>query len=304
MSTVTDSQSGLTDRRDIVRKAATASVARRELWSKFFLGSLSVALIIAFIPLFSILQNVIGHGWHYITWGFLTQSQAQPSLFAMKTIGGIGNAISGTIVVDSLAVAISIPIALLLAVAFYDVRSRWSRAIRSLMETFIGLPSLLFGMFIFTLFVASNNGITKGYYGSLALCFIIVPVSAINALAALESVPATLIEAGLGLGARPSRVMWRIILPVARPRIMTGLFLAFARSVGETAPILFVIGVSQQASYSLNGSQTTLPTMMYDYLTGSYPSQRVACWGIALVLMTSVLVLNVISRIFLARANK
>ena len=304
MSTTTTSPVSSTERRERVRQQATSTVSRRNFFSKLYLGTLAIALVIAFIPLFSILQNVVGNGWHYLTWGFLTQSQHLPDLMSRNAIGGIGNALAGTAVVDGVALLFSIPLSLLLAVSFFELRNKWTLIVRAAMETFIGLPSILFGVFVYVLFVASNHGITEGIYGSYALCFIIVPVSTINCLAALESVPKTLIEAGLGLGSRPSRVMWRVVLPVARPRILTGIFLAFARSVGETAPILFVIGVSLLPSYSLTSSQSTLPTLMYNYLTGSYPSQRVACWGIALVLMIAVLVLNLISRIFVARSNK
>jgi phosphate transport system permease protein len=126
----------------------------------------------------------------------------------------------------------------------------------------------------------------------------------INALAALQSVPDTLIEAGLSLGLRPSRVMMRIILPAARARVFTGIFLAFSRAVGETAPILFVIGASSLPIYKPDAEATTLPTMMWAFLNSSYPSQREECWGIALVLMVAVLFFNVISRVFLARTQK
>ncbi len=291
------------ERRQFIRETSAKSYRRRALYSRLYLLSLSVALLIAFIPLASILQNVVGHGIHYITWHYLTSSQQLPSLVNPNDIGGIGNALAGTAVVDFIAVLISVPTAIVLAMAMFELRNRWVSAVRGAMETFIGLPSIVFGVFTYVALVLTTHQY-HAYFGSLALCFIMIPVMTINALAALQSVPDTLIEAGLSLGSRPSRVMFNVILPAARPRIFTGIFLAFSRAVGETAPILFVIGASDLVSFNPGKQATTLPSLMYDYLTGSYPSLRESCWGIALVLMAAVLFFNVLSRIFVARSNR
>lgn len=290
-------------RREYIRSTSARSYRRRAIYSRLYLLAIFVALLIAFVPLASILQNVIGHGLHYITWSYLTTSQQLPSIVSPNNIGGIGNALAGTAIVDLIAVAISIPLAILLSMAMFELRSRWVSAVRAAVETFIGLPSIVFGVFTYVSLVLTTHQF-RAYYGSLALCFIMVPVMTINALAALESVPDTLIEAGLSLGLRPSRVMLHIVLPAARARVFTGIFLAFSRAVGETAPILFVIGASQLPSLDPGKQATTLPSLMYNYLTGSYPTQRDSCWGIALVLMVTVLFFNILSRIFVARTNQ
>ena len=291
------------ERRELIRSTSAKSYRRRALNSRFFLAGMFVALLIAFIPLASILQNVVGHGIHYISWKYLTTSQALPSIVDANNVGGIGNALAGTAVVDLIAIVISIPLAIMLAMAMFELRNRWVTAVRAAMETFIGLPSIVFGVFIYVSLVLTTHQF-HAYFGSLALCFIMVPVMTINALAALESVPNTLIEAGLSLGLRPSKVMLHIILPAARARVFTGIFLAFSRAVGETAPILFVIGASQLPTFDPSKQATTLPSLIYNYIFASYPSQRQSCWGIALVLMTMVLFFNVLARIFVARSNK
>lgn len=291
------------ERREYVRTTSTSTLKRRVRRSRFYLGSLVIALVIAFIPLASILWNVVGHGARYIKPSFFTQSQALPSLLHPNDIGGIANALTGTLIVDLVAILISVPLAVALAVGMFELRRWWVSVVRNAIETFIGLPSIVFGVFAYVSLVLTTHRY-MALWGSLALTFIMVPVMTISALGALESVPRTLVEAGLSLGSQPSRVMWRIILPVARPRIMTGIFLAFSRAVGETAPILFVIGVSQLPNYSATAGATTLPSLMYNYLTGTYPSQRAECWGIALVLMAAVLFFNVLSRFFVARANR
>ena len=287
--TITPTPLSSQERREFIRSTSAKSYRRRAVYSRLYLSGILVALLIAFVPLASILQNVVGHGAHYITWHYLTT-------------GGIGNALAGTAVVDLISIVIAIPVAILLSMAMFELRNRWVSAVRAAMETFIGLPSIVFGVFVYVSLVLTTHQY-HAYFGSIALLFIMVPVMTINALAALESVPDTLIEAGLSLGLRPSRVMLHIILPAARARVFTGIFLAFSRAVGETAPILFVIGASQLPSLDPGKQATTLPSLMYNYLTGTYPSQRESCWGIALVLMAAVLFFNVLSRIFVARSN-
>ena len=291
------------DRREFIRTTSAKSYRRRALSSRIFMSLLVLALLIAFVPLASILQNVVGHGIHYLTWGFLTTSQQLPSITNTNGIGGIGNALAGTAVVDLIAIVISIPTAILLAISMFELQGRWVVAVRTAMETFIGLPSIVFGVFTYVSLVLTTHQY-HAYFGSLALTFIMVPVMTVNALAALQSVPDTLIEAGLSLGLRPSRVMLHIILPAARARVFTGIFLAFSRAVGETAPILFVIGASTLPNFNPGAQATSLPTLMWSYLTGAYPSQREACWGIALVLMVAVLFFNVLSRVFVARTQQ
>lgn len=300
--TITPTPLSSQERREFIRSTSAKSYRRRAVYSRLYLSGILVALLIAFVPLASILQNVVGHGAHYITWHYLTTSQALPSIVNPNNIGGIGNALAGTAVVDLISIVIAIPVAILLSMAMFELRNRWVSAVRAAMETFIGLPSIVFGVFVYVSLVLTTHQY-HAYFGSIALLFIMVPVMTINALAALESVPDTLIEAGLSLGLRPSRVMLHIILPAARARVFTGIFLAFSRAVGETAPILFVIGASQLPSLDPGKQATTLPSLMYNYLTGTYPSQRESCWGIALVLMAAVLFFNVLSRIFVARSN-
>lgn len=293
----------LAQRREHVQQLAASNYKRRVLTSRIFLSFIALGLFIALIPLASILQNVIGHGYHYLTWSFLTQPQSLPSIMHQDAIGGIANALSGTVVVDLLAVLISIPLGIILAIGFYENRGRWAQTLLMAIETLIGLPSILFGVFIYIVMVSTTH-VYQAIDGSLALTFVMAPVIALNALAALQSVPQTIIEAGLSLGSRPSKVMLKVVLPIARPRIFTGIFLAFSRAVGETAPVLFVIGASNFVGWSATGQATTLPTMLYQYLTSSYPSQREACWGIALVLLVAVLLMNLASRLYMNRAAK
>lgn len=289
--------------RDVIRLKAQSSNKRRELLSRFYFGLITVGLVLAVIPLTSIISDLIGKGLPFISWKFLTTNPVIPTFSDPNAVGGIANAISGSIIVVALAVAISVPLAVALAAALFEFKGKFFTAVGVVTEIFVGLPSIVFGIFAFITLVLTTKTFVA-YYGSLALCFIMLPVTTVNCLAALRAVPPTLNEAGLALGSRPSRVMLRVILPTALPRIMTGIFLALSRTVGETAPVLFVVGSSLSVSWNINQRATVLPGLIWSNLQQGSPQQQVECWGIALVLIAFVFFFNILGRIFLARAEK
>jgi phosphate transport system permease protein len=236
---------------------------------------------------------------------FLTQSQHFPTIADRNDIGGIANAINSSLLIDGIAVAISVPLAIVLAVAMYESDNRFFNTLRLLLEVMIGLPSILLGIFIYSIIVVPlSNGVGTVWAGSLAIALLMTPLMAIAGEAALRGVPSTLTEAGLALGARRSSVMRRVIFPFAIPRILTGILLSLSRAVGETAPLLVITGVSIVVNWNPSGQATAMPVLIYDYLQSQYPAIRNACWGIALVLMAAVLVLNLSSRIIVARTSK
>jgi phosphate transport system permease protein len=266
---------------------------------------LVASLVVALIPLASLLLNIIGHGWHYLTWDFLTTPQ-NPNLTILdhSNIGGISNAITASILIDGMALVIAVPFSIVLAIALFESKGRLLHLLRTYVEVMVGLPSLLFGLFIYNFFVVRFDHLYSALAGTLALSIMMMPVITVNCEAALRSVPSTLIEAGLALGARPSQVMRRVILPVARPRILTGVLLSLSRAVGETAPLLFVIGASFVTDWNPLSQATPLPLLTFNYLGSQWDSQRNAVWGVALVLVIAVFTLNIISRIIVARYDK
>ncbi len=292
-----------TEARDIIRAKAISSVKRRENLSRLYTATVALALVVAIIPLTSIISDLVGKGGQFLSWGFLTQNVHTPGFNDPHNVGGIANAISGSLIIVGLAVLISVPVAILLAMAIHEFNNRIMKTVAVIVEVFVGLPSVVFGVFAFIALVVTTKHFLA-YYGSLALCFIMVPVSTVNSVAALRAVPATLNEAGLALGSKPSRVMFRVIFPTALPRIMTGIFLALSRTVGETAPVLFVTGSSALVSWNLNKGATTLPAAIWNNLQQGSPYAALECWGIALVLILFVFFFNILGRIFLARAEK
>ncbi len=292
-------------RREMVQRVAAQSLRRRTWFSRIFMGLIGLALVIAIIPLASLLWNVISKGIKVVSWSFLSQSQAFPTISDPTAIGGIRNAIVGSILIDGMAIIIAIPLALILSVALFEFNNPFMKSLRMCLEVMIGLPSILLGIFIYAVVVVPlSSGIGTAYAGAIAIALLMTPLIAIAGEAALRDVPQSLQEAGLALGARKSSIMRRVILPFARPRLLTGMLLALSRAVGETAPILFIIGVSLVPSWSPTGQATALPVLIFNYLGSQYPALRNATWGIALVLMAAVLVLNLTSRIIVARTQK
>jgi phosphate transport system permease protein len=293
------------ERRLKVQAAALHGHRRRQAQSRLFFGLLGLALFIAFIPLFSILENVITKGLKVVTWGFLSHSQSVPSIIDPSAYGGVWDAISGSLLIDGLAVVISVPLAVITAMALFEFDGPFIRVVRRALQIIVGMPSVLAGIFVYSFVVVPfAHGLGAAYAGSLALTVMMLPLMAIAGESALRETPSTLREAALAVGARPSGMMRRVILPYSLPRLLTGILLSLSRAVGETAPILFVIGAATLPAWNPGGQVASLPTLLYDYLGSQYPSERNACWGIALILMASVLVLNLSSRLISARMNK
>jgi len=306
MSLVTDAMvEARAEHREMVRSTARRNYRRRSFYSGMFYAAVTVALGIAFIPLSAIVYNVLKRGLPYISWSFLTTPEMDPpDIFHPHQIGGISNAIVGTILIDGLALLIAVPISVILAVALFESRGRTMSILRSYVEIMVGLPSILLGVFIYAFFVVPLGFKYCAMAGVLAIAIMMVPLMTVAGEAALRDVPATLSEAALALGARPSRVMWRVVLPFALPRVMTGILLSLGRAVGETAPILFIIGSNYAVNWNPFGQVTAMPTLIYKYQQSSYDYQREACWGIALVLIVAIFTLNVISRFLAARSEK
>ena len=292
------------ERRAAVQEAASRFYRRKTLYSKLFLGATSLGLLIAFIPLFSIIYNVVRNGITYITWKFLTTPPQSPSIFHKHQIGGISNAIEGTALVFGMALLMSVPISIMVAIALYESHGRVMGALRTLLEVMIGMPSILFGIFIYTYVVERMHFQLTGLAGSLALTVLMVPLMSVACEQALRGVPAVLTEAGLALGAKKAQVMRKIVLRYALPRMLTAIMLSASRGIGETAPVLLVIGSTYVANWNLMTSQTTLTTLMYNTIQSFYNYQRSEVWAIALLLIVVVFVLNLASRIIVARLNR
>ena len=292
------------DRRALVHASAQHFYRRKVRNSRIFLALIGLALAIACAPLVSIVWNVLRRGIPQISWTFLSTPQQIPSIFHPGQLGGISNMIIGTIMTFGLGLVIAIPFSVITGIALYESHGRFMAGARMLLEVMVGMPSILFGIFIYIYVVTKMGYVFSGFAGALALAVLMIPLMAIACEAALRDVPTILVEAALALGAKRSSVMRRVLLPFALPRIWTGIMLSLSRGVGETAPVLWVIGVSLTGSWRLLAQQSTLTTGMFSDLQSPSPQQNNQTWGIALVLITTVFIFNIGSRIIVARSSK
>jgi phosphate transport system permease protein len=290
-------------RRELVQATAKKNFRKRVIMSRAFVMMLFGAVAIAFVPLFSIVFTIVHRGWHYISWAFLTTPQHYPAPFN-KSVGGISNAITGSLVVDGVALVMAIPLSMALAIVLYEGRGRFVTAFRRLIEVMVGLPSILFGLFVYVFIVTPLGYDYSGLAGSVALTLLMMPVMTVASEAALRDVPPTLSEAALALGARRSRVMFRVLIPYALPRMFTGILLSLSRAVGETAPVLLIINASMVTNWNPLGTQTTMPLLIFNNQLASNPVLIASSWAIALVLIVAVFSLNFTSRLIVARSRK
>lgn len=291
------------ERRAVIQQRAAQTIGRRTLISKVFISLMVLAFLLALVPLGSLIFALLQKGLSSISWPFLHTLPTQPSLIDQNAIGGIGNAIEGTVIIDALAGLIAIPIAVLLGLYLCEATSRAANFLRAIIEIMTGLPSILLGVFAYE-YVVVRMKTFSGLAGIVALAVLMVPLIAKASELAFRGVPNTLREAGLALGARSSRVTRGVIIPAALPGMITGILLSLARAMGETAPLLLVIGASGDWTWNPLNQMSALPLLTYNYSGSQYPSQRAAAWGVALTLVVMVMILSLGSRFVAARLRK
>jgi phosphate transport system permease protein len=298
------------ERRETIQATARRFYRRKMVYSRLFVSMMALGLLVALGALAMLLEAVISRGMRYISWSFLTSPPQLADLFHRNRIGGISNALVGTLVVFGLGFLIAVPLSIIVAVALYESSGKVMAGFRTLLEVMVGMPSILFGIFIFAYIVSPDifhsGYVFNGFAGSLALAVLMVPLMSVTCEQALRAVPLTYTEAALALGAKRAKIMRKVTMPYALPRMVTGIMLSASRGVGETAPLLFTIGASMLVNFSPRSQQTTASTDALNSISGQYiiPTQVYEVWGVALVLITVVLILNVSSRIIVARLNR
>lgn len=273
---------------------------RRAAMDRFVTSLVWVALGIAFVPLVSLLWTVIGEGLPALDAKFLTWSMR--NIIGEK--GGIYHAIIGTLLITGAAAVISVPIGLLCAIYLveYGGLSRLASSIRFLVDVMTGIPSIVAGLFAYALFALFfGPGVHMGLGGGVALSLLMIPIVVRSAEEMLKLVPADLREAAYALGVPKWRTIVKVVLPTAMAGIITGITLAIARVIGETAPLLIIAGSTDSTNFNLFKDQMmTLPVFIYYSYTqpGNHPEiARPMAWGAALVLILIVLVLNLLARV-------
>jgi phosphate transport system permease protein len=263
------------------------------------------ATVIALIPLVLIIYYLLRKGLGSWSVDFFTTDPTGNTFFKNSQIGGIKSAILGTLEIVALASAIAIPIGICMAIWLveYGRQSRFANTVRFAVDVMTGVPSIIFGLFIYIALVVGTGSTYAGYKGSLALALLMLPVVIRAAEVILRLVPGELRESALALGAPRWRVTLRIVLPTALPGMLTGVLLAVARAAGETAPLLFTAGATLKTNFNVNQFTNSLPVQIYNDVISPTTSVEHRAWGAALTLVSMILLLNVLAR-FVSRRSR
>jgi phosphate transport system permease protein len=263
------------------------------------------ATVLALIPLALIVYYLLKKGLGSWTGDFFTTDPTGNTFFKSSSIGGIKSAIFGTIEMVALASAIAVPIGIGVAIWLVEYgRGSWfANVVRFFVDVLTGVPSIVFGLFIYIVLVVGTGTTFAGYKGSIALSLLMLPVVIRSAEVILTLVPGALRESALALGAPRWKVIFRIVLPTALPGMVTGVLLAVARAAGETAPLLFTAASTKKTSFDLGGFMNSLPVQIYSDVTSPTTAVVNRAWGAALTLVTLILALNLIARLIARRSR-
>jgi phosphate transport system permease protein len=278
--------------------------ARRRRKDRFARWGLGLAALVALVPLLLVLYYLVKRGIGVISWSFLT---TDPTGAFLGDPGGIKSAILGTIEIVGLASLLAIPAGLGIAVYLveYGKKGRIAAVVRFFTDVMTGVPSIMFGLFIYVTLVVANVG-GEGFAGwkaSLALAILMLPIVSRSCEVVLFQVPDSLREAALALGAPRWKVILRIVIPTALPGIVTGSLLAVARGAGETAPLLFATAFVAGTTFNLNSEVSALPLLIFQDYKQARPELVDVAWGAALTLVLLVLVLSLIARLIQRRSS-
>ena len=259
--------------------------------------------VIAVIPLVLIVYYLVRKGIGAWSGDFFTTDPTGNTFFKNSNIGGIKSAVLGTIEIVALASAISIPIGIGVAVWLveYGQDSRFASIVRFFIDVLTGVPSILFGLFIYIVLVQGTG--YAAYKGSLALALLMLPIVIRAVEVILLQVPGALRESALALGAPRWRVVFNVVLPTALPGMVTGVLLAIARAAGETAPLLFTAAATMKVNFNLREPMNSLPVQIYNDVISPTSSVVERAWGAALTLVVMILLLNLIARVVARRSR-
>jgi phosphate transport system permease protein len=259
---------------------------------------MSAAALAAVIPLASILFKVVVEGVQNLRINFFTETQQDTGPLAPATEGGALHAIVGTLQQVGIATLISVPLAVLTAVFLNEIGGRFARFVRFIVDTMSGTPSIVAGLFIYSVLILGLGWGFSGFAGALALTILMLPTITRTTEEMLRLVSSGLREGALALGAPEWRVTTQVVLPTARTGIATAVILGIARAIGETAPVLLTsFGASVMNLNPMSGAQSNLPLFIYSAIRSSQDNQVARAWTGAFVLMAIVLILFVIARI-------
>ena len=272
---------------------------RRKSADRLATSLVATAFLLALLPLVTLLYQVVSNGAPALNGTFVNSSMRN----VVGEGGGIYHAAWGTLLVTGMAGVMSVPIGLLTAVYLVEYGGgRLARWITFLVDVMTGIPSIVAGLFAYALFVIFfGEGVRMGFAGSVALSVLMIPLVVRSCEEMLKLVPNELREASYALGVPKWRTITKVVLPTAMAGIVTGITIATARVIGETAPLLIICGATDSLNFNLfDGRMMTLPVFIYgQYKNPGIPPEFSIerAWGAALVLTMIIMVLNLAARL-------
>ncbi|MDY6870986.1 MAG: phosphate ABC transporter permease PstA [Actinomycetota bacterium] len=278
------------------RRKLTNSIARALFWTSF---------VIAMIPLVWLLYTVVSRGFSAVissAWWNRSLSGVLPEQFA----GGVYHAIYGTIVQAAVASVLAVPLGVFAAIYLVEYGTGWfAKTVTFMVDILAGVPSIVAALFIFALWIATMGFPQSSFAVALALVLLMLPVVVRNTEEMLKLVPDELREASFALGIPKWKTIARVVVPTALPGIISGIMLALARVIGETAPVLVLVGYARSINYDVfEGNMASLPLLIYTELVNPEAAGRMRVWGAALTLILLVGVLYVGAAFFTRWLNR
>ncbi|MGB6875033.1 MAG: phosphate ABC transporter permease PstA [Candidatus Acidiferrales bacterium] len=273
----------------------------RTVWRKsvnvIMLSLTGACTLVAVSVLFFILGYLVWHGGKDLSWNFFTKLPVPVG----ESGGGVANAIVGSAKLLLVAMLFGVPVGILAGVYLAEFSGRTANfVVRYITDLLNGVPSIVIGIFAYSVVVVPMRHFST-LAGGFALGVMTIPITVRSTEQFLRAVPNTLREGALALGASKWKTILTVIVPAAGSGIITGVMLALARVAGETAPLLFTAFGNQYWSHGWNQPISSLPMIIYTYATGPYQEWHEQAWAAGLVLLALVLVVNIGTRLVLAR---
>jgi phosphate transport system permease protein len=275
---------------------------KRRAIDRLATNSALVALALTLLPLGFVIGYVIDRGHTRFGWSFLTGDSSGGPLVPG---GGIGNAIVGSLEQVLIASLVAVPLGLLVAIFITEYGgNRIATAVRFLIDVMTGIPSIVAGLFVLAFWIIGLHQQPSGFAGSIALAIIELPIIVRTSEEMIRLVPSALREASYALGIPRWKTIMRVVLPTAATGITTGVMLAVARVIGETAPVLLVVGNNNFFNWNgFKGAQASLPVYIFENAQQAQAFDIQRAWAAALTLILIVVVLYVAARL-LTRRNQ
>ena len=278
--------------------AAIATKGTRGIADSVIIVNAIGASIFSMVVLISVIGSLIVRGIRAISPHFLFQNSVYISPSTPLDYGGIGHSLVGTLLIVFIASLVSVPIGIATAVYITEVRGRAVPYVRFFVQAMSGVPSVVAGLFILTIVVATGAFNQSAFAGGLAYAILMLPTVARTAEEVLKLVPDDLRTGALALGSTRARTVLRVVIPAARTGIVTAIILGVARVIGETAPLLLAAGNNDQTVVNPIGSPiSSVPTYIFNNVALPYPDAVTRAWGSALVLIVLVAVLFTAARV-------